>query len=247
MRLARAPSCKVRHNDPTAFSDSLSDWRRKGGKGRAWIVVESLYSMDGDKAPLGDLMSLANAKDAVLVIDEAHATGVFGTSGRGLSEAFAGNENVVTIRTCGKALGCEGALVCCPSILKDFLVNRARGFIFSTAPSPLMASAIRAALQRLERDGAPQKELRELCSFAQLKLGPFGVACTGSQILPLIVGDSLAAIQLAQALQERGFDVRAIRPPTVPDGTARLRISITLNVDRSRIDQLRDAIEKCAA
>ncbi|MET0376283.1 MAG: aminotransferase class I/II-fold pyridoxal phosphate-dependent enzyme, partial [Rhizorhabdus sp.] len=135
MRLSRATAISAPHGDVRAFEVAIRDWRAAGNKGRVWIAVESLYSMDGDIAPLDDLAALADREDAFLIVDEAHATGVFGPDGRGLAHMLEGRENVVTLRTCGKALGCEGALVCCPRVLADTLVNKARGFIFSTAPS----------------------------------------------------------------------------------------------------------------
>ncbi|GAA3257488.1 hypothetical protein GCM10020258_17760 [Sphingomonas yabuuchiae] len=133
MKLSRAQSVAAAHNDPAAFEDAIRAWRTQGGKGTAWIAVESLYSMDGDTAPLAELMAVAERHDAMLIVDEAHATGVFGERGQGLATP---GERVVTLHTCGKALGCEGALVAGPAIVRDYLVNRGRGFIFSTAPSP---------------------------------------------------------------------------------------------------------------
>ena len=144
MRLGRAETIAVRHNDANAFELAAMGWRRAGGTGRIWLAAESLYSMDGDRAPLDDLGAIADRLDAVLLIDEAHATGVFGPQGRGLAAHLDGRDNIITLRTCGKALGCEGALVCGPAVAADFLVNRGRGFIFSTAASPLMAAAVRA-------------------------------------------------------------------------------------------------------
>ena len=143
MRLSRAEARIAVHNDVQSFADVLVEWRKAGGAGRPWLAVESLYSMEGDRAPLTDLLSVAREHDGFLIIDEAHATGVFGNSGRGLAEGFDGKDNVITVRTCGKALGCEGALICASHTITDFLINRGRGFIFSTAHSPLMAAAVR--------------------------------------------------------------------------------------------------------
>jgi 8-amino-7-oxononanoate synthase len=142
MRLGRAEYRAAGHNDVDGFADVVTVWRREGGTGRVWIAVESLYSMDGDRAPLGELIELARRHDGYLLIDDAHGTGVFGPEGRGLAAPFDGLDNVIVLRTCGKALGCEGALLCGPQIMRDFLVNRSRAFIFSTAPSPLMAAAL---------------------------------------------------------------------------------------------------------
>jgi 8-amino-7-oxononanoate synthase len=209
---------------------------------RPWIAVESLYSMDGDQGPLDDLVTVAERHDAVLMIDEAHATGVFGAGGRGLAAHLDGRPDVITLRTCGKALGCEGALVCAPRIVRDFLVNRGRGFIFSTAPSPLMAAAVRESLQILADEPERRVRLQALMAHAERVLTPLGARPTGSQILPLIVGDDARAMALAGELQAAGFDVRGIRPPTVPVGTSRLRISLTLNVDETDIDHLAAAL-----
>lgn len=247
IRLARAGARSARHNDPDHFVDQLRRWRGEGGLGRPWIVVESLYSMDGDRAPLAELASVADRYQAFLVIDEAHATGVFGSNGRGLAEGLDGRDNVITMRTLGKALGCEGALVCAPAVIRDFLINRGRGFIFSTAPSPLMAAAARAALGILKADSGRQARLHQLFAFAQSCLEPLGVGCHGTQILPLVIGDDARTVELAARLQELGFDVRAIRPPTVPEGTARLRISITLNVDRTEVSAFSAALKEAIA
>ena len=239
MRLGRAPVTRAAHNDANAFADAIKTWRARGGKGRAWIAVESLYSMDGDAAPLADLASLCDQTGSVLVIDEAHATGVFGPDGRGLAADLEGRENVITMRTCGKALGCEGALICGSNVVRDFLINRGRGFIFSTAPSPLMAAAVRASLRLMRTEPHLRERLRQLSARANALLTrQAGAPHTGSQIIPIILGEDRRAVSVARALQQSGFDVRAIRPPTVPEGTARLRVSVTLNVGEADIDAL---------
>ncbi|MEG3149165.1 8-amino-7-oxononanoate synthase [Sphingomonas sp. ZT3P38] len=242
MRLGRAERLSVAHNDADAFANAIAQWRQQGGAGRAWIAVESLYSMDGDQAPLDALADIADRHDAMLLIDEAHATGVFGEAGRGLAQQLDGRENVVTLRTCGKAMGCEGALVCAPATLRDFLVNRGRGFIFSTAPSPLMASAVRESLRILADEPDRRATLWTLIAAAERALARCGVAPTGSQILPLVLGDDALTMRVAAAVQAAGFDVRGIRPPTVPQGTSRLRISLTLNLTLGDVDALADAI-----
>jgi 8-amino-7-oxononanoate synthase len=242
MRLGRAARVSAKHNDADAFADAIARWRREGGFGRPWIAVESLYSMDGDRAPLADLMQIANREDAVLVVDEAHATGVFGRDGRGLAAEWEGRDNLITLRTCGKALGAEGALVCASRAVCDVLINRARGFIFSTAPSPLMASAVRGSLKLLEREPERIARLGALVAHAHDRLVPLGALASGSPIMPLIIGDDGWTMAIAADIQAQGFDVRGIRPPTVPAGTARLRLSITLNVDAATIDALADVL-----
>lgn len=243
MRLGRAQSRLAAHNDVGAFEAAIVQWRGEGGMGRPWIAVESLYSMDGDRAPLAALAAVADRHDAVLLIDEAHAVGVFGLGGRGLAAGLAGRENVVILATCGKALGCEGALVCADRNVIDFLVNRSRSTIFSTAPSPLMAAAVRAALA-LAADDGPRGALHRLIDGAgHIFAERLGIAATGSQIVPVIIGDDARTMAIAGALQTSGLDVRGIRPPTVPVGTARLRISLTLNVDMGAVNDLLDVLE----
>lgn len=245
MRLGRAEAREARHNDADAFDDVIAAWRRDGGTGRAWIAVESLYSMDGDRAPLDALAEVADRHEAVLVVDEAHATGVFGPGGRGLAAGLAGRENLITLHTCGKALGCEGALLCGPRVARDFLVNRGRAFIFSTAPSPLIAAAVGAAL-KLIAEPERRERLHARIAQAETLLAPIGVEPTGSQILPLVIGEDARTMAMAGDLQRLGFDVRGIRPPTVPAGTSRLRISLTLNVTGEDIAALASAIGELA-
>lgn len=242
-RAGRAEFTKVAHNEPAAFEEAVRAWREQGGRGRVWLAVESLYSMDGDRAPLADLAGIADRHGAMLLIDEAHATGLYGPGGCGLAAGFEGRDNVIALHTCGKALGAAGALVSAPRVLCEFLINRCRPFIFSTAPSPLMAAAALEALDILSDEPERRQRFAHLVSVATRAARSTGGATpTGSQILPAIVGRDRDALLLASALQRRGFDVRAVRPPTVPDGTARLRISITLNVDERAINDLFDAL-----
>lgn len=239
IRQSKAAALFARHNDVQSFDDLIGGWRAEGGKGRVWIGVETLYSMDGDTAPLADLAKLAARHDAMLLLDEAHATGVFGASGRGLSTGLDGLHNVVTLHTCGKAMGVEGALICGPRIHVDYLVNRARAFIFSTAPSPLMAVAVSAALDRIEQADDLRARLVTLRDDAgQAICAPLGLPSPRSQILPVILHDDKRTMAAAGALQEAGFDIRGIRPPTVPAGTSRLRISLTLNIGRADVAAL---------
>lgn len=246
-RAGRAEVVEVKHNDANAVEDAIKTWRTGGGTGRAWIVTESLYSMDGDRAPLDDLAEVAERHEAFLFVDEAHATGVYGPDGRGLAHHLEGSDNVVVLHTCGKALGASGALVTAPAVLCDYLVNRCRPFIYATAPSPLMAVASATALDIVADEPDRRERLARLVKLAGDKAETLGFVPSGSQILPIIVGDNARAMQLAEALQARGFDVRGIRPPTVPEGTARLRISLTLNVGEDDVAALFDALsEECS-
>ncbi|MFV0798039.1 8-amino-7-oxononanoate synthase [Brucella sp. MAB-22] len=239
MRAGKADIVSVPHNDADAFERAIRIWREKGGIGTPWIVVESLYSMDGDCASLSDLIEIADRHDAFLFIDEAHATGVHGPDGRGFSARLEGRQNVITLHTCGKAMGSAGGLVGANPILRDFLVNRARPFIYSTAPSPLQVSATRLALKTMIAEQHRRHELHRLIDVANAQFANlFGRPGSGTQILPLIIGDADRTLRIAHRMQAEGFDIRAIRPPTVPAGTARLRITITLNVDEPTIARM---------
>ena len=243
MRLGKAEQAEARHNDAQSFEDAIKAWRNAGGTGTPWLAVESLYSMDGDRAPLDDLIAIADRYDGVLMIDEAHATGVLGPMGRGLGAALEGRENVVALHTCGKALGAMGALVTGPRILCDYLVNRSRPFIYATAPSPLVTAIVRAGLLICRFDAARREKLANLVAFAGQRLSETcGLKPSGTHIQPLIVGSDERATRLAAAMQKRGFDIRAVRPPTVPEGTARLRVMLTLNVDETQVAAMADAL-----
>lgn len=243
LRRGRAEYVGVPHNDIDAFDSAIARWRAAGGNGRPWISVESLYSMDGDSPDLTALLAVADRHDAMLVIDEAHATGVLGPQGRGLAAGFEGRKNVITLHTCGKALGTVGGFVLAPRVIRDFLVNRARPFIFATAPSPLIAAITRAALDISRTNPARREQLARLVEFAGHELRRrCGIEPSGSHIMPIIIGSDRAAVGVAASLQRRGFDIRAIRPPTVPEGTARLRIALTTAVDEATVADLFGAL-----
>ncbi|MBY5882394.1 aminotransferase class I/II-fold pyridoxal phosphate-dependent enzyme [Rhizobium leguminosarum bv. viciae] len=241
---SKAEAVAAAHNEVDAFDRAIRRWREAGGKGRPWIAVESLYSMDGDQATVADLADLADRHDGFLVVDEAHASGVFGPGGRGLASGLESRGNIVVLHTCGKALGVSGALLGLPSVLADYLINRARNFIYSTAPSPLMASGVREALCMIADEPERRMRLEGLKNFAGEQLSSrLGISPSGSQILPVMIGDNARSLRIADRMRAEGYDIRAIRPPTVPEGTARLRISITLNVDE---EQTADMVQRLA-
>jgi len=243
MRHGRAERQSIPHNDTEALETRLRQWRKAGGRGRPWIAVESVYSMDGDSPNLADLIAVADRHDATLVIDEAHATGVKGPDGRGLAAAFEGRDNVITLHTCGKALGTSGGFVLGPKLVCDFLINRARPFIYATAPSPLIAAVTRVALEISRTRPERRERLAGLVAYSNRELqARCGLTSSRSHILPIIVGADGKAVALAGALQQCGFDVRAIRPPTVAEGTARLRIALSANLSESVIAELFDAL-----
>ena len=235
---ARIAATPAPHNNIAAMDDIIRGWRAGGGKGQVWIAAETLYSMDGDAAPLAELVRLAAQHDAMLLLDEAHATGVHGEQGRGLGAAYEGAPNIISLHTCGKALGAAGALVCLPRLYRDFMVNRGRAFIYSTAPSPLMAAVVRASLKIIAGAEQERAQLAALVRHAETGLKKMGLNVSGSQIQPILIGEDHRAVALASALQARGHDIRAIRPPTVPEGTARLRLALTLHVTASDLDGL---------
>lgn len=239
IRAGRAEFAAAAHNEAGAFEAAIRRWRARGGKGRPWIAVESLYSMDGDRAPLPDLIEIAERHHGVLVIDEAHATGVFGPGGRGLGSAFEGRADVISLHTCGKALGVMGALVCAAREMRDFLINRGKPFIYATAPSPLVAATVRAALNLSEKQPERRERLARIVGKSRREMQErCGITPTGSQIQPVIVGSDARAVGLARAMQRHGFDIRPIRPPTVPEGTARLRIALTLHADERSVSRM---------
>jgi 8-amino-7-oxononanoate synthase len=242
LRETKAQVVFTPHNDAGAVADAIAAWRAAGGRGQPFVVAESLYSMDGDRAPVAELMEIAETHDGFLVLDEAHATGVFGDGGRGLAEPFEGREALISVHTCGKALGSSGALVTGPAAILDTLVNRAKPFIYATAPSPLIAAVVRESLRIVADEPERRARLGRLVAVAGERLSRLGLPVSGSQIQPVVLGANARAADAARRLQAAGFDCRAIRPPTVPEGTARLRISLTLNVGEAAVAGLIDAL-----
>ncbi|MEO8096703.1 MAG: 8-amino-7-oxononanoate synthase [Acidobacteriota bacterium] len=200
-----------------------------------FLVTESLFSMDGDIAPLHDLA----ATGAILIVDEAHAVGIYGAAGSGLLEE-AGVTAFLSINPCGKALGVAGAFVAGPEWAIEYMIQRARPFIFSTAPPPAVAAALDASLDIIVAEPQRRARLRTLARYLRAKLGLPG----DSPIIPIIAGDNDRSVALAAELQSEGFDVRAIRPPTVPVGTARLRISVNVNLTEEILDRFVTCLEK---
>jgi 8-amino-7-oxononanoate synthase len=243
-RLSRARVVVFPHGDVPAL-EALMEKERGPVSHVQFLVTESLFSMDGDFAPLAAYDSLCRRTGAALVVDEAHAVGVYGAGGSGLVEAdcLAGT-CCVTINTAGKALGVAGAFVAGPAWAIEHLVQRARPFVFSTAPPPALAHALDESLsilaeepERRERLHARVTHLRERLSALALPVPP-----RSSQIVPVIIGDNEAAVAVAVRLQDEGFDVRAIRPPTVPRGTARLRVSVNVGLSEAIIDRFTAAL-----
>lgn len=231
------------HNDLARLDMLLA--RHRAEHRRCIIVVDSLFSMDGDLADLPGLVACKARHDAVLMIDEAHATGVFGEHGRGLAEHFGIEGQVdVTVGTASKALGALGGFVAGPAVLVETIRNTARAYIYTTAMPPMLCEAIGRALeivadepQRRQRVLALAKRLRSRLAEAGLDTGP-----SASQIVPVIVGQADRAVAISRALLADGFFVQAIRPPTVPRGTSRLRVSLSAAHSESQVDDLADAL-----
>jgi 8-amino-7-oxononanoate synthase len=225
-RLARAETIIYDHCD----LDSLADGLQRAGGRSALIVTDAVFSMDGDLAPLLGVIELARRHRARVIVDEAHATGVIGPGGRGLVAALGAEAEVdVVVGTLGKALGSYGAFVCCDHTTAEFLINRARSLIYSTAlPPPAVAAAL-AALRIVRGKPAIVERLRRNARLLRRELAHHGFAVADSEmpIVPIIVGNPGDALALCDAALAAGVFAQAIRPPTVPDGTSRLRVVAT--------------------
>ena len=235
-RLSGARVVVVPHGDPTAVDRALSAGRDARCR---WVLTESYFSMDGDTPDLRALRSLCDAHDAALYVDEAHAVGVFGPQGRGLC-AEAGVTPDVLVGTFGKALGLQGAFVAGSPTLRLYLWNRARSFVFSTGISPALAARIEANVTRAAADDRARDRLHATTRRLRASLIALGIPLppTGrGPVIPWVVGGSTAAVTLSTRLREQGVLVQAIRPPTVPPDTARLRITATARLSEADIDR----------
>jgi 8-amino-7-oxononanoate synthase len=244
-RLSGARVHVYRHADLDHLATLL---RTEGSAVRRFLVTDSVFSMDGDLAPLAGLLDLAERYDALVILDEAHATGVVGDSGRGVTDLLppgtAGLERVVKVGTLSKALGAQGGFVCGPRRLIAWLINAARPYVFSTALAPPSAAAARCAVRLVQEE--PQRRIHVLNLAQRLRgqLRELGYAVGPSmcQIVPVLIGDPRQAVALSSRIQQRGLLVPAIRPPSVPPGTARLRISLSAGHSEADMEQLIDAL-----
>ena len=243
IQLSRAESKRYPHADLAALEHLLAASKAR----RKLILTDAVFSMDGDLAPLPVLLALAERFDAWLVIDDAHGFGVLGPQGRGSLAHFAlpQSQRIIYMGTLGKAAGASGAFVGAHEAVIEWLLQRARTYIFTTGSSPLIACALLASLELIERGDARRQHLSQLT--AQLR---DGLAETRWQLLPsptaiqpVIIGDNFEALRIANALYERGLWVPAIRPPTVPKGTARLRVSLSAAHTTQQVGQLIDALK----
>jgi 8-amino-7-oxononanoate synthase len=230
-RLSRATVYVYRHNDVDHLADLL---HKKGRHARRRVIVsDTVFSMDGDVAPLAELVELAERFDCLLMIDEAHATGVLGERGRGVTDSLSTGswspERILKVGTLSKALGTQGGFVCGSRRLITWLVNQARPYIFSTALAPPIAAAARRAVAIVQQEPERRRHVLALAERLRRELresgGNVGDSCC--QIVPLIVGEAREAVMLSRRLEEQGLLISAIRPPSVPEGSPRLRLSVT--------------------
>ena len=247
-RLSKAAVHVYPHRDTDQLAKLLSSWRQSHAGDRALVVTDSVFSMDGDLAPLPALLEASQDHDAILMVDEAHATGVVGPGGRGAVAHFGLDGQVpVVMGTLSKSLGSAGGFVAGSAQLADYLRNRARAFIFDTAmPAPTAAAAL-AALDVLGlepgRPGRARSRARLLAD--ELRLAGYEVAPPDAAVVPVMIGDPAEAMALAGALLERGVLVPAIRPPSVPPGTSRLRATVMATHSLEQIGRAVEAFEAC--
>jgi 8-amino-7-oxononanoate synthase len=243
IRLGRARKIIYPHCDLNFLEQELRHYAQRSGS--RMIVTESIFSMDGDRAPLREIFQLAEKYNAEIIVDEAHATGVCGPHGSGLvAELGCQDQAMAIVHTCGKALASMGAFVCGSKMLKQFLVNHARSFIFSTALPPYFAGQVQAALQLAISMDAERQHLGALATALRDKLRSLELNCGpgDSHIVPVIIGSNQDTLDLAGALQRRGFAVRAVRAPSVPPGTERLRLSLTAKLTIDDVEQFASAL-----
>jgi 8-amino-7-oxononanoate synthase len=240
-RLSHAATKIYRHNDVEHLATLLS---ATGTIRRRVIVTESVFAMDGDLAPLSDLANVAKQYDALLVVDEAHATGVFGSHGGGLVQELELGAHVdVQIGTLSKAIGALGGYVAGSQTLIDTLINEARTFIYTTALPPSVAASATAAIQVITQEPERREQLWQNTRFLRKALDAAGYHINpgNSPILPVMIGDAAQTVALSNALFTHGVLVSAIRPPTVPTGTARLRVTPMATHTENDLEQAVDA------
>jgi 8-amino-7-oxononanoate synthase len=232
---------RYRHGDAAHLAELLSQYRDDRPK---FILTESVFSMDGDIAPLAEIGRLAREHAAMLIVDDAHATGILGEAGCGVSEGAD-----VVIGTFSKALGSFGAYVACSEMMRDYLINRCSGLIYSTALPPPVLGAIDAALDLLPSLDAERAHVAALAERLRRGARSVGIetGASATQIVPLVAGDNHAALSLGKVLRESGIFATAIRPPTVPVGTARVRLAVTAAHTEADVDALLTVLEDGAA
>lgn len=245
LRLTRAEVRVYPHLDADAVRAAL---RAAGPRRRSFVVTDAVFSMDGDVAPLPALREAADAAGSWLVVDEAHATGVLGAAGRGIREHFGGVPVEVSIGTLGKALGGQGGFVAGSRALAELVRNRARTFFYSTAPLPVLAAGVLEALRILEEEPGRVTRLRAKAARARAALASAGLDAPPGEtpVIPVLLGAAERAARVSDALFEKGFAVSAIRPPTVAEGTSRLRVVVNEPHTDGEIEALAAAASEAA-
>jgi 8-amino-7-oxononanoate synthase len=245
LRVCRPRKFVFRHNDLNHLEEGLKSEAAKRPAGREmFVITESLFSMDGDRAPLAEMVALAEWYGAHVLVDEAHSTGCYGSTGAGIVDELGLRSRVLaTVHTGGKALGVTGAYICGSNLLRDYLVNRCRHLIFTTALPPAIGEWWLSMLPKVKGDDIGRRTLHTNAVHFHAALKARGVPTVGeTYIVPVVLGDDPVAVRVALRLQERGYDIRAIRPPSVPQGTARLRISIHADHSPELLDQLAEHV-----
>ncbi|OGS95337.1 MAG: 8-amino-7-oxononanoate synthase [Gallionellales bacterium RIFCSPLOWO2_02_FULL_57_47] len=245
MQLARADIKRYRHGDMLQLNQLLAQTQ----KGRKLVITDAVFSMDGDIAPLPELLALCEQHDAWLLVDDAHGFGVLGEQGRGSLAHFGiATPRIIYMATLGKAAGVFGAFVAAEQAVIDTLINHAHSYIYTTATPPALASAVLESLALIAQGHELRAHLQGL--IAQLRGGlrglPWPLMPSATAIQPLLIGDNQAALDLSAALRERGIWVAAIRPPTVPQGTARLRITLSSAHSAADVTRLIGALHELA-
>ncbi len=242
-RLARAEVAVFRHGDVESFAETLAEVRPRAR--RILVVVDGVYSMDGDVAPIAEIVKRAHERDAFVLLDDAHGTGTLGPRGRGTGEA-AGvlGEIDIVMGTLGKSLGSFGAFVAGSAKLRELLVNTARSFIFSCALAPAQVEAARVALRLVDEEPWRRERLQTRCDRLRDRLAAAGISTAPSttHVLPVLLGDNARTMAVCERLLERGYYAQGIRHPSVPHGTARLRITPMATHEDAEIDGLAEAI-----
>ncbi len=246
-RLSRAERRIYPHCNIAVLAQQLEDLERAGHPGTRLVITDSVFSMDGDLAPLAEIAVLCERYNALLMVDEAHATGCLGPAGRGLvAQMGLDAEAVISINTLSKGFGVTGAFVSGSDLLREFLINVARQFIFTTALPPADVVACLAALDILEEDPALPTRLQRQAAFFRSGLQKLGFSTLASetQIIPLLIRDETCALHMAEALREHGLYAVAIRQPTVPPGAARIRFSVMASHTPEDLSFALDVVEK---
>ncbi|MDP1679781.1 MAG: 8-amino-7-oxononanoate synthase [Candidatus Nitrotoga sp.] len=249
MLLSRAQVHRYRHNDMAHLAQLLG----QPNSGRKLVITDAVFSMDGDLAPLPELLALCEQHDAWLLVDDAHGFGILGEQGRGSlfhhrDSSGLASPRIIYMATLGKAAGVSGAFIAAEQVVIDTLVQNARSYIYTTASPPALSCAVLASLHLLQNEEWRRTQLWKL--VAQLRAGliglPWELMHSDTPIQPLLVGDNNVAVALSEALRTRGIWVPAIRPPTVPQGTARLRISLSAAHSEQDVAQLISALHELA-